>query len=438
MKNDRLKKIFDSLKFPVRLPTMSWALYDLANTSFAVVIITIIFPVFFTSVIANQAMYPKNFGDMMWGLSSGISMLLTSICAPIFGAIADTTRSKNKFLIILTLTCIFFCSLLYFLKEGMVIEAMILFILANFFYQTSMMFYNSFLPQLSGKNNIGKISGFGFSMGYIGGFVTLIIIYPFVRGGLDAQNLGNIKLTFLITSLFFLIFSLPSFMFLKDLPAQKEIKINTSYVTHGFRKLACTLKNIKRYKNLLRFLISYFLFSNAFSVFALFVAIYAKDTLNLSLPKIVILAILGNIPTIISSLFFGWLTDRIGPKATISITLAIWIIVILVATTIIMKPAFYIVWFLAAAATGSTLIASRSLMTFLIPVDSEAEFFGFYSISGKFSAILGPIAFGLISYITKSQRVALFSTLLFLIGGLIVLQFVKVPARRKTSGGNIV
>jgi UMF1 family MFS transporter len=438
VKNDKLKKIFDSLKFPISLPAMSWALYDLANTSFAVVIITLIFPVFFTSVVASQAMYPKNFGDMMWGLSSGISMLLTSICAPIFGAIADTTRSKNKFLIILTLMCIFFCSLLYFLKEGMLIEAMILFILANFFYQTSMMFYNSFLPQLSSKNNTGKISGFGFSLGYIGGFITLIIIYPFVREGLDAQNLGNIKLTFLITSLFFLIFSLPSFIFLKDLPARKETKINTSYVTHGFRKLVCTLKNIKKYKNLLRFLISYFLFSNAFSVFALFVAIYAKNTLNLSLPEIITFAVIGNIATIISSLFFGWLTDRIGPKTTINITLVMWIIIILIATTIITKSAFYVVWILASAATGSTLIASRSLMSFLIPVDSEAEFFGFYSISGKFSAILGPIAFGLISYITKSQRAALSSTLLFLIGGLIVLQFVKVPAHRETNNRHIV
>ena len=433
MKNSKFKKSIHNLNFLFRLPTVSWALYDLANTSFAVVIITIIFPVYFTNIIVSQTVYAKNFGDMMWGLASGISMLLTSLCAPIFGAIADSTRSKNKFLIILTTACIFFCLLLYFLKEGMVIEAMVIFIIANFFYQTSMMFYNSFLPQLSTKNNIGKISGFGFSLGYLGGFMTLILIYPLVRGGLEIQNLYNIKLTFLVTSLFFLIFSIPSFIFLKDLPAQKIVKIKTSYLTYGFRKLAITLRNIKKHKNLLRFLISYFLFSNAFSVLALYAAIYAKNTLNLSLLEITTLFILGQIPTIISSLFFGWLTDRIGPKTTINITLIIWTIIVLIASTIILKTAFYIIWILAAIATGSTLIASRSLMTHLIPVDSEAEFFGFYAISGKFSSILGPIAFGLISYFTKSQRIALLSTLLFLVGGLIVLQFVKVPSYRKAK-----
>ncbi len=433
MKNSKFKKSIHNLNFLFRLPTVSWALYDLANTSFAVVIITIIFPVYFINIIVSQTVYAKNFGDMMWGLASGISMLLTSLCAPIFGAIADSTRSKNKFLIILTTACIFFCLLLYFLKDGMVIEAMVIFIIANFFYQTSMMFYNSFLPQLSTKNNIGKISGFGFSLGYLGGFMTLILIYPLVRGGLEIQNLYNIKLTFLVTSLFFLIFSIPSFIFLKDLPAQKIVKIKTSYLTYGFRKLAITLRNIKKHKNLLRFLISYFLFSNAFSVLALYAAIYAKNTLNLSLLEITTLFILGQIPTIISSLFFGWLTDRIGPKTTINITLIIWTIIVLIASTIILKTAFYIIWILAAIATGSTLIASRSLMTHLIPTDSEAEFFGFYAISGKFSSILGPIAFGLISYFTKSQRIALLSTLLFLVGGLIVLQFVKVPSYRKAK-----
>ena len=430
MKNSKFKKLIYNLNFLFRLPTVSWALYDMANTSFAVVIITIIFPVYFTNIIVSQTIYAKNFGDMMWGLASGISMLFTSLCAPIFGAIADSTRSKSKFLTILTTACIFFCFLLYFLKQGMVVEAMILFIIANFFYQTSMMFYNSFLPQLSTKNNIGKVSGFGFSFGYLGGFITLILIYPLIREGLEIQNLGNIKLTFLITSLFFLIFSIPSFIFLKDLPAHKIVEIKTSYVTYGFRKLANTLSNIKKHKNLLRFLVSYFLFSNAFSVLALYAAIYAKNTLNLSLLEITTLFILGQIPTIISSLFFGWLTDRIGPKTTINITLIIWIIIVLIASIITLKTAFYIVWILAAIATGSTLIASRSLMTYLIPIDSEAEFFGFYAISGKFSSILGPIAFGLISYFTKSQRIALLSTLFFLIGGLIILQFIKVPAYR--------
>ena len=420
----------DNIRTLFRPPVVSWALYDLANTSFAVVIITVIFPVYFTSIIASPEIYSRNFGDLMWGVASGVSMIISSFLAPVFGAIADTLRSKNKFLTILTLACILFSSLLYFLKEGMVAQAVILFIISNIFYQNSMMFYNSFLPQLSSKKNTGLVSGFGFSVGYLGGLLILILIYPFVRGGLEPSNLQNIRITFIITCIFFLVFSLPSFILLKDSPAAKIIKINTSYISYGFKKLANTLRNIKKHKNLTRFLISYFLFSNAFSILALYVAIYAKNTLNFGLLEITLLFMLGHIPTIISSIFFGWLTDKIGPKLTITITLVIWVIIIILVTAFNIRVVFYICWILASISTGSTLIASRSLMTFLIPRDSEAEFFGFYAISGKISSIIGPVAFGVISFITKNQRIALLSTLFFLISGLIVLQLVKVTSYR--------
>ena len=202
---------------------------------------------------------------------------------------------------------------------------------------------------------------------------------------------------------------------------------------YGFKKFASTLRNIKKQKDLTRFLIAYFLFSNAFSVFALYVAIYAKNTLNFGLQEIITIFILGHIPTIISSIFFGWLTDRIGAKVTITITLIVWIIIILIITLVNLRVVFYIGWILASISTGSTLIASRSLMTFLIPMDNEAEFFGFYSISGKVSSIFGPVMFGVISYVTKNQRLALLSTLIFLIAGLVMLQFVKVESKGRSA-----
>jgi len=422
-----------SIAILLKPQVISWALYDLANTSFAVIIITVVFPVYFTGIIASPGIYPLNFGDLMWGIASGVSMLITAILAPVFGAIADTSRSKNKFLTTLTLACIISSFLLCFLDRGMGTLAVIIFIISNFFYQTSMMFYNSFLPQLSTRQTSGLVSGFGFSAGYLGGLAILIITLNFLKGGFVPSNLMNIRMTFALTGIFFLIFSLPSFFILKDLPSAKIVKVKTSYITYGFKKMLTTLRNIKKHKNLSRFLIAYFLFSNAFSVLALYVAIYARDTLHFELFEIALLFMLGHIPTIISSIFFGWLTDRIGPKLTITITLIIWILIIILVTSSTLKIIFYIGWILAAISTGSTLIASRSLMAFLIPRDSEAEFFGFYSISGKMSSIIGPVTFGLLSFITKNQRIALLSTLLFLISGLVVLQFVKVTSYRLKS-----
>jgi len=422
-----------NVKLLLKLPTVSWALYDFANTAFAIVIITVIFPVFFTNVIAPEHLYGKNFGDLMWGAAGGASMLIAVFFAPIFGAVADSSRSKRKFLIVLTCISVLFVILLYFTGQGTLVYAMLIFILANIFYQLSMMFYNSFLPELSDKSNVGFISGFGFALGYMGGFFVLLMIYPFLGRGLESENIPYLKLTFILTALYFIIFSLPSFLFLKDKPFSIDEKLplkRESYLKIGFKRLSLTFKKMRKNKNLIRFLIAFFLFSNAFSILAAYAAIYGRNTLNLSLREIAFLFILGHFPVIISSVFFGWLVDKIGAKTVIIITLITWCAVIILITTINLKIVFYIVYILASVITGSTLIASRSLMSFLTPYDREAEYFSFYAIGGKFSAILGPVVFGLISYFTKNQRIALLSTLIFLLSGLAMIIMVKVPKER--------
>lgn len=434
MSNKALKFNLRNIKQLLKLPVLSWALYDFANTSFAIVIITIVFPVFFTNVIAPENLYGRNFGDLMWGVASGISMLVAAFFAPIFGAIADSSKSKRRFLTILTCVSILFVFLLYFTGTGTLLYAMLIFIVANIFYQISMMFYNSFLPELSDKSNVGFISGFGFALGYMGGFFALLMIYPFLGRGLEADNIAYLKLTFILTALYFLIFSLPSFLFLKDKASDLDKNLllrKESYIKLGFRRLSVTFRGMKENKNLIRFLVAFFLFSNAFSILAAFAAIYARNTLSLSLKEIAFLFILGHFPTIISSVFFGWLVDKIGSKTVIIVTLLLWSVVIILITTINLKVVFYIVYILASVITGSTLIASRSLMSFLTPYNREAEYFSFYSIGGKFSAILGPVVFGLISYFTKNQKIALLSTLAFLIGGLAVVSMVKIPHERK-------
>jgi len=468
------KITLNKAKVLLKRPVISWALYDFANTSFAVIIITVVFPVFFINIIAPSAKYGQNFGDLMWGLASGVSMLIGSFLAPVFGTLADTSRSKNRYLILLTILCIIFCSLLYFTGAGTIVRAMLLFIAANFFYQISMMFYNSFLPELSEKGDTGFLSGFGFSLGYLGGLIALSMIYPLLGRGLESSNIPFIKLTFIITALFFLVFSIPSFIFLKD----KKTESGNNFTRHGlvqgqklgnstddykktshkeaekklnreeniitgffsniallfgisFKKLRQTFIKMKADKNLLKFLIAYFLFSNAFSILAVYAAIYGRSTLNLSLQEIAFLFILGHFPVIISSIFFGWLADRIGPKRVITFTLLAWSLVIILVSAVNIKAVFYTAFIIISVITGSTLIASRTLMNFLTPVEREAEYFSFYAIGGKVSSIVGPVIFGIISYFTKSQRLALLSTLIFLVSGLITILTVKVPARRE-------
>ena len=430
-----LKNIILNLKPLMKRPVVSWGLYDFASNSFAIVVVTVVFPVYFTGIVAPESIYGENFGVLMWGVCSGVSMLLASLCAPVFGVIADTTRSKNKFLIILTIFCIIFCTLLYFTGKGMIVMATIFFIVANFFYQTSMAFYNSFLPELSSKKNVGTVSGFGFSLGYLGGLIMLAVVYPLIKNGLEEQNLPFIRLTFIATAVFFLVFSIPSFLFLKDkkydfYSSGNKKTENTSYLKQGFLKLYSTFKKMKKNRHLLRFLAAYFLFSNAFSILAVYAAIYGRNVLKLSFEEIVLLVIIGHIPVIISSFFFGVLVDRFGSKKVVITTLSLWCIVIILISSSDLKAVFYTAFIIASIMTGSTLIASRSLMSFLIPYEREAEYFSFYAIGGKFSSIIGPVVFGLVAYFAKSQRIALLSTLVFLLGGLILVCTVKVPDAR--------
>ncbi len=409
----------------VNASIISWSLYDLANNSFAVIVVTVIFPLYFTSIIVSSHLRSTNFGDLLWGISNAASMLISSVFAPVLGAIADRIRKKRIFLILLSCLCILFAGLLFFTKESMIVISMIIFILANIFYQTSTMFHNAFLPEISQRQKRGRISGIGFSMGYLGGLLMLALVYPFARGGFSDANLLNIRFTFIASSLFFIIFAFPSFIFLKD-KKEKTFPFHESHLLFGFKKIISTLKSMKKDKNLLLFLISFFLYSNAFSILAIYISIYAKESLGFSLAEIVILFILGSIPTIIGSLFFGWLADKIGSKNVITITLLIWIVIIFLITLTDIRQFFYLSYLLAAMATGSTLVASRSLMSLLVPKLQEAELFGFYAIGGKFSSILGPMVFALISYITKDQRLALLSTMVFLISGITLIQFVKV------------
>ncbi len=410
---------------------VSWSLYDLANNSFAVIVITVVFPVYFTSVIVDSGIYGPHFGDLMWGIANAISMLISSVFAPVLGAIADRLRIKRLFLILLSCLCILFAGLLFFTKGSMIVVSMVIFIFANIFYQTSTMFHNAFLPEIIQRSKRGRISGLGFSMGYLGGLLMLALVYPLVRGGTSDPNLFHIRLTFIACSAFFIIFAFPSFLFLKD-RKEKTDRLDGSHLLFGFRKILGTLKNIKRDKNITLFLLSFFLYSNAFSILAIYISIYARQSLGFSLAEIVLLFILGSIPAVLGSLFFGWLSDKIGSKNVITLTLFIWIAIIILITLTDIRQFFYISYLLAAMATGSTLVASRSLMSLLVPKLQEAELFGFYAIGGKFSAILGPMVFALISYILKDQRLALLSTLIFLISGVTLIQFVKVKNKKSS------
>lgn len=404
-----------------KLKIFFWTLFDFANTSYSIVVVTFIYAVYFKETVSQG----KPIGDLYWSIGISLSMLLTGIIAPVLGAIADHSAGKKRFLLFFTLLCITATSLLYFVGEGAVVPGLILFVLANVGFEAGLVFYDSFLPELTSSKNLGRVSGYGFAMGYLGSLATLAISLPFIR-----QEM--IKETFPISAGFFLVFSIPLFLFLKD--TRKSVSPDVSYLKIGFNRVYTTLTNLKDYKNLALFLLAFFCYIEGVNTTIFFAGNYAQSTLGFSFEELTIFFLIVQTTAIVGSVVFGIFADSIGQKKAIVISLWIWIVTMLYAffTSDSSNPllievagrcsievqefqrlSFYFVGLLVGSVMGATQSTSRSLMSKLTPKDKKTEFFGFYSLFGKSSAIVGPLVFGLVSYFTGSQPYAILSVSVF-------------------------
>lgn len=391
-----------------------WTLFDFANTSFSIIVVTFVYAVYFKKTVAQNL----PIGDLYWSISTSIAMIVTALISPILGAVADHSAGKKRFLLFFTILCLTSTSLLYFVGEGMIFWGIFLFVLANIGFEAGLVFYDAFLPEITQPKNFGRVSGYGFAMGYFGSLATLAIIYPLIQKDL-------IQETFPITSAFFLIFSLPIFFSLKE---HRKTNVRTdSFVKIGINRVWTTLTHLKNYKNLVIFLLAYFFYIEGVNTVIFFSGNYASTTLKFETSELFVFFITVQTTAIIGSILLGITADSIGQKKTIMISLVLWLITVCLAYLITDKTGFYFVGLLAGAAMGSSQSTSRSLMSKLTPPDKKTEFFGFYSFFGKSSAVVGPMVFGLVSYVTKSQRLAIISIAFFFLIGLLILTKVKDP-----------
>lgn len=385
-----------------------WTLFDFANTSFSIVIVTFLYAVYFKKVVAEG----KPIGDLYWSIGTSLAMIITALISPVLGAIADYSAGKKRFLLFFTLLCIAATSSLYFVGSGDVFFGVAVFVLANIGFEAGLVFYDSFLPEITQPKNYGRVSGYGFAMGYLGSLATLAIIFPFIKAEM-------IRESFPVSALFFLVFSLPLFIYLRD--NRKDVKEKRSFVNIGISRVWSTLSHLKHYKNLATFLLAYFFYIEGVNTIIFFSGNYASTTLGFTETELLIFFLTVQTTAIAGSVLLGILADSIGQKRTIIITLIMWLITVIIAYLVQDKTGFYIVGLIAGAAMGSSQSTSRSLMSKLTPADKKTEFFGFYSFFGKSSAVVGPLVFGLVSFISGDQRLAIFSIGFFFLAGLLIL-----------------
>ena len=349
-------------------------------------------------------------------------MCIVAVLSPILGAAADVGTGKKRFLAVFTALCIAATAGLFFMQASMVFWGMVLLVLANVGFEAGLVFYDAFLPEITTERSLGRVSGYGFALGYTGSLVTLAVTYPLYAAGFSADNLFNIRVSFLVAAGFFFAFAMPIFLFLPD--RQRTGRSTRGFVRAGFARVRTTFARFNQYRNIARFLAAYFLYIDAINTIIVFSSIFARETLHLEISDIIIFFAMVQTSAIAGSVLFGIVADHAGHKRTLSITLGLWILVVISSYFIYDRWMFYLLGAGAGIALGSSQSTSRSLMSEITPAEKKTEFFGFYSFFGKASAILGPFLFGLASSLFN-QRVALLLVGGLLVGGLILVQRVR-------------
>ena len=408
-----------------RREIFAWTLYDFANTAFSVIVVTVVYAVYFKKYIVGDLKLDflglnRNPGDLLWGFGGALSMFLVAVSSPVLGAIADYSSRKKRFLFVYSMVCILATISLYFLSAGMIWQGMLLFIIGDVGFEGAIVFYNGFLPQISHEDNIGKISGYGFALGYVGSLVSLLIAMPYANQAFIHNDLSLMRPAFIWAGLFFFVFSLPIYIMLNE--TKNPVRETGAFIKTGYERVRKTLRKIRRFPQITRFLISYFVYIDGVNTVIYFSGIYASDTLGFSMKEVIQFFAIVQASAISGSYVFGYLTDKLGPKKTIHLTLLMWMLVTIGGFLARDALTFYVVGLVAGMAMGSSQSASRALMGRLIPAGMEAEFFGFYALTGKFSAIMGPLLFGLTSTVTGNQRYAVLSVLVFFVAGFLLLR----------------
>lgn len=394
-----------------RRQILSWCLYDFANSSYSAVITAVIFPVYFVKVIAED---PAT-GDLWWGRAVSLSMLVVAVTSPVLGGISDHAGLRKRLLVAYSLVCVVSVGFLAFVGEGMVFEAFLLVIVANAAMEGALVFYNAYLPDIAPKDQLGRVSGWGFGLGYAGSVLALLLALLLMRN-------GAIRLSWPMVSVFFLVFSLPAFRFLpRDRPSGRPGRA----ALVGLKSTLRLLAEVLRTRRVRRFLLAYWLYKDGVNTIIIFSSIYASVTLGFTGSELVILYLLVQVSAMAGSVALSAPTDRWGAKSVVVLSLLLWIAVTVSAYLVDDKGAFWAIATMAGLGLGSVQAASRALFSGFIPHGKEGEYFGIYALAGKTSAVIGPALFGMISSAAGSQRPAVLSVLVLFVLGLAVLSSVE-------------
>jgi UMF1 family MFS transporter len=399
-----------------------WVMYDFANSAFTTLIVTFIYAAYFTKAIAPNEID----GTILWSRGVTVSALAVALLSPLLGAMADRGGHRKRYLLFSTILAIICSVMLYRPLPGQVMSALIWFVIGNIAFEIGCVFYNAFLPDIAPPEKIGSVSGIGWGLGYVGGLTAMFLAMVSLVNpeqpwfGFSREFGQNIRATNLLVAIWFGVFSLPLFLFVKE---KGSTGPSPSPDTNGsvFSELAATFLAVRKYRQVVRLLLARLIYNDGLITIFAFGGIYAAGTFHFSFQEIMYFGIVLNITAGLGAFVFGFFDDWLGGKITVQVSLIGLIVASLIAVVTDSKTLFWLAGILVGIFSGPNQSASRSLLGRLVPQDMENQFFGFFAFSGKFTAFLGPLLLGILTDLFASQRAGMMIVIVFfIIGGLLL------------------
>jgi UMF1 family MFS transporter len=410
---------------------VSWALYDWANSAFATVIETFVFAAYFTRRVAEN----ETLGTVQWGNTLSAAGILVAVGGPVLGAMADQGGRRKPWIGAFTLLCVGATAFLWFVKPSpaYVWLAMPLVALGAIGAEFAGVFYNAMLPSLTGLDRLGRWSGWGWSLGYAGGLVALVVaLLAFVREenpwfALDRASAEHVRATFLLVAGWFLLFALPLFLMTPDTRGTGKGLYRAA--RDGLRQVRDSVRQVRRYGHIIRFLIARMIYIDGLATVFAFGGVYAAGTFNMTEQEVLLFGIALNVTAGLGAALFAWVDDWIGGKATVLASLVGLIVPGILILMVESPVLFWAFGLLLGVFVGPVQAASRSFMARIAPEALLNEMFGLYALSGKATAFLGPLLVGWLTLLSGSQRIGMATIIVFFIVGFLLM--LTVPPDRQ-------
>jgi len=404
----------------------AWSMYDFANSGYTTVVITAVFNAYFVAAVAEKAPW----ATFAWTAALSVSYLAVLLTAPLVGAWADAHAAKKRLLLFATIGCVFFTSMLYLTGPGTVVLAVILIVLSNFFFSSSENLIASFLTELASSKAMGRVSGWGWSFGYLGGLVSLGISLFYISSAQKSGATANefVPVVMLITAAVYALAATPTFLFLKERARpHRELE-------HPWKRVMQTLRQARHYGDLRRFLVCILFYQAGIQAVIALAAIYAQEAMKFTSNETIVLVLVVNVTAAIGAFGFGYLQDAIGHIKSMTLVLIGWVVMITLAYLAEGATMFWVAANLAGLCMGSSQAAGRAIVGYLSPPARTAEFFGLWGLAVKAASIFGPLTYGAVTWIFEgNHRLGILSVGVYFVVGLILLVGIDVERGRRAA-----